>query len=236
MVEWSNGQKMVNFLYIVKYLEINAANKGLEGWMTGRETSKASDIWHCDSGQNSVFATFLTRGDVKAADMTIEITESHMELHEQRINVSTETKYLQKKTEAQMRKLCCDISFASRVFPCCIEVPNFTATHPIVYILLFLLSNFFCPVSSVAKKIQYENQRLTSGNLAVQPYTFSVGLRSQITRLPPYARCPGIRYLVWVTQKCARQLLIPLSSLLQGGLTLDAQCPAVLIRGQWCLS
>ena len=44
MVEWSNGQKMVKLVFLVKYFEINAANKGLEGWMTDPETLKASDI------------------------------------------------------------------------------------------------------------------------------------------------------------------------------------------------
>ena len=44
MVEWSNGQKIVKMLILLKYFEISAANKGLERWMTGPESLKASEI------------------------------------------------------------------------------------------------------------------------------------------------------------------------------------------------
>ena len=53
-----------------------------------------------------------------------------------------------------------------------------------------------------------------------------------MTRLSPYALCPGIQ--CDVTQTCAGQLLIPSSS--PRRVTRDAQWPGVPIRGQRCLT
>ena len=98
------------------------AHKGIAGWVTpARETLKAPDI------------VLPTR---------MEISESHRELREQRINVNTETRSLRKRAEnrnTNSRKSCCDNSFESQLHGCRLISLSMIRLFPISY-----------PISSVS--------------------------------------------------------------------------------------
>ena len=90
------------------------AHKGIAGWVTpARETLKAPDI------------VLPTR---------MEISESHRELREQRINVNTETRSLRKQDEnrnTNSRKSYCDNSFESQLHGSCLISLSMIRLFPI---------------------------------------------------------------------------------------------------------
>ena len=118
-----------------------------------------------------------------------------------------------------MRKLCRDIFWGSQVFPCCIEVPNFTVTHPIVYILLFPLSNFFCPVSSLANFFTMQKSNRNFGWFGC-PAFLHFQLDSDL-KWPDCPHMPSVPVFGVSDPKVRPTTLNPPSSLLQG---VDPRC------------